>query len=146
MTLEWTDKRINYTSNQSREFFEIKEALGTLWIPDLWIKSLRGYSLHKHIKEQATIEIDTNNKIRFWQRSVYICITLYKKIRIHNFSTVGTSKYIFTCVLICIFSLHSVTVTVSCSMEFLWYPFDCQKCELIFQTSKTFRIKDVHCT
>ena len=63
MTLEWTDKRINYTSNQSREFFEIKEALGTLWIPDLWIKSLRGYSLHKHIKEQATIEIDTNNKI-----------------------------------------------------------------------------------
>ena len=91
LTLEWTDKRINYTSNQSREFFEIKEALRTLWIPDLWIKSLRGYSLHKHIKEQATIEIDTNNKIRFWQRSVYICITLYKKIRIHNFSTVGTS-------------------------------------------------------
>jgi len=96
LTLEWTDKRINYTSNQSREFFEIKEALRTLWIPDLWIKSLRGYSLHKHIKEQATIEIDTNNKIRFWQ---------------------------------------SVTVTVSCSMEFLWYPFDCQKCELIFQTN-----------
>ena len=36
------------------------------------------------------------------------------------------------------FFLHSVTVTVSCSMEFLWYPFDCQKCELIFQTSKIF--------
>ena len=36
------------------------------------------------------------------------------------------------------FFLHSVTVTVSCSMKFLWYPFDCQKCELIFQTSKIF--------
>ena len=69
---------------------------------------------------------------------------IIQKIRICNFLTVGTSKYIFTCVLICIFSLHSVTVTVSCSMEFLWYPFDCQKCELIFQTSKIFlKIKNV---
>ena len=72
LILEWTDKRINYTSNQNREFFEMNEALEKIWIPDLWIKSLRGYNLHKHIKEQATIEIHKNNEIKFWQRSVCV--------------------------------------------------------------------------
>ena len=69
LTLRWVDKRIQYVNgDHEASLLDFKSAFKSFWIPDLWIKSLRGYVLHKNYKEQATIEINNKNEIRFWQR------------------------------------------------------------------------------
>ena len=77
LILKWTDKRIKYLGNNSKELLDLGESLKKIWTPDLWIKSLRHYKLHKNIQEQATIEINKENEIAFWQRyyvnTKYVC-------------------------------------------------------------------------
>ena len=69
LTLKWVEKRIQYDNgDHPTSLLDFKTALESFWIPDLWIKSLRGYVLHKNYKEQATIEINNKNEITFWQR------------------------------------------------------------------------------
>ena len=68
-----------------------------LWLPDVWVESLRDFEVHRSLKDQAILELDDESNFYYWQ---------------------------------------SVTMSMSCPMEFDMYPFDCQRCDLRFSSSK----------
>ena len=77
----------------------METALEELWLPDIWVESLRDFQVHRSIKDQAKLEMDNQSNFYYWQ---------------------------------------SVTATVSCPMNFALYPFDCQRCDLRFSSSKLY--------
>ena len=68
LTLIWQDPRVQLIHGDETALLDLEETLKDLWLPDIWIKSLRDFSLHKSIKDQATIEMDANSRITYWQR------------------------------------------------------------------------------
>ena len=101
MQLDWEDKRVKRISNLKDDttLLNVKDALETFWLPDIWIESLRDFDVHRSLKNQATFNMDNQSNFNYWQ---------------------------------------SVTLKASCDMIFELYPFDCQRCDLRFSSSKLF--------
>ena len=67
MTLEWQDNRIQPLSS-GVTFLDVEEAVETLWVPDIWVESLRDFTVHRSIKDQATFKITNHSYVYYWQR------------------------------------------------------------------------------
>ena len=91
-------KRISNLKDDTT-LLNVKDALETFWLPDIWIESLRDFDVHRSLKNQATFKMDNQSNFDYWQ---------------------------------------SVTLKASCDMIFELYPFDCQRCDLRFSSSKFY--------
>ena len=68
LTLSWYDSRVQATNTQDATLLDLDEALKELWLPDIWIKSLRRFRTHTSIKDQATVELSSSSNLSYWQR------------------------------------------------------------------------------
>ena len=74
MDLEWQDKRIKRVkNNEQRTLLNIESALEKLWLPDVWVESLRDFEVHRSIKARLHIlglltrPIHMEYKLRFFR-------------------------------------------------------------------------------
>lgn len=71
LTLRWQDPRVKLvldTPLSPTILLDLETALDQLWLPDLWIESLRQFQTHRNVKDQATIQMDKNSYFTYWQR------------------------------------------------------------------------------
>ena len=72
LTLQWRDTRVNLSSVilDTGEFalLDLETALKQIWLPDIWIESLRSFEIHRSVKDQAILQLNGKNEFYFWQR------------------------------------------------------------------------------
>ena len=85
LILTWYDPRVQSTTSQNgTTLLYLEDALKELWLPDIWIKSLRRFRTHTSIKNQATVELSSNSILTYWQ-SVTATVSCPMKFTLYPF-------------------------------------------------------------
>ena len=87
LILTWYDPRVQPTSTSGQNgtiLLDLEGALKDLWLPDIWIKSLRRFRTHTSIKNQATVELSSNSSLTYWQ-SVTATVSCPMKFTLYPF-------------------------------------------------------------
>ena len=67
MQLEWQDQRVKCNGIDKKTLLNMETALKELWLPDIWVESLRDFQVHRSIKDQAKLEMDNQSNFYYWQ-------------------------------------------------------------------------------
>lgn len=74
LTFTWTDQRIIFNVSDTGQVSKPSDFIldldyrDKLWTPDLWIESLRHFEVHRSLDDQATLTVNANKTLTWWQR------------------------------------------------------------------------------
>ena len=74
ITMRWKDERVSFNNTElafpdgEEELLLDLNVLNQIWTPDVWIESLRKFNLLKSYEDQASLAINKEFEIRWWQR------------------------------------------------------------------------------